>query len=319
MAEKRYTFVFLIALFVALAATAGVFRALRAIREGSHVAMAQVVVANRDIPEGQQLERRDLETAVWPAASVPAGAFASGDSLVGRVTRVSVFTGEPIVPGRLAPVGTGAGIEVKITPGKRAMAIRIDEVAGMAGLIQPNSRVDIMVSMRDESSGSQSGSQSGKRVAKLFMENMRILSIGTQVYRDENGKPIRAASATLEVTPEEAERLAIAVGTGSIQLVLRGYGDPDSIKTRGATSSDVLSQLRSAPVYTPPAADPPAPARHHAVAAKPAPAPPAPAPVVVARPKPKSPDSVTVQVFRAGKVSQQHFERDSAAADSASQ
>ncbi len=243
---------------------------------------------------------------------MPAGAFSSGDSLVGRVTRVSVFTGEPIVPGRLAPVGTGAGIEVKITPGKRAMAIRINEVAGMAGLIQPNSRVDIMVSMRDESS------QSGKRVAKLFMENMRVLSVGTQVYRDENGKPIRAASATLEVTPEEAERLAIAVGTGSIQLVLRGYGDPDSIRTRGATSTDVLSQLRAAPAAAPPVQDPPAPARHHVVAAKPAP-PPTPAPVVVARPKPKAPDSVTVQVFRAGKVSQQHFERDSAAADSASQ
>ncbi len=315
MAEKRYTFVFLIAVVIALAATAGVFRALRAIREGNHVAMAQVVVANRDIPEGQQLERRDLETAVWPAASVPAGAFASGDSLVGRVTRVSVFTGEPIVPGRLAPVGTGAGIEVKITPGKRAMAIRIDDVAGMAGLIQPNSRVDIMVSMRDEGSGSQQG----KRVAKLFMENMRVLSVGTQVYRDENGKPIRAASATLEVTPEEAERLAIAVGTGAIQLVLRGYGDPDSIKTRGATSSDVLSQLRSAPVVAPPEQDPPAPVRHRVVAAKPAPPPPTPAPVVVAKPKPRSPDSVTVQVFRAGKVSQQHFERDSAAADSASQ
>jgi pilus assembly protein CpaB len=316
MAEKRYTFVFLVAIIIALAATAGVFRALRAIREGSHVAMAQVIVANRDIPEGQLLDRRDLQTTVWPAASVPAGAFSSGDSLVGRVTRVSVFTGEPIVPGRLAPVGTGAGIEVKITPGKRAMAIRIDEVAGMAGLIQPNSRVDILVSMRDENAQSAQG---GKRVAKLFMENMRVLSVGTQVYRGDDGKPIRAASATLEVSPEEAERLAIAVGTGSIQLVLRGYGDPDSIKTRGATSSDVLSQMRSSPTVVVPLPDPPAPVRHHAAAApRPTPAAPTPPPVVVAR-KPKSPDSVTVQVFRAGKVSQQHFQRDSSAPDSASQ
>ena len=315
MAEKRYTFVFVIAVVVALAATAAVFRALRAIREGSHVAMAQVVVANRDIPEGQLLDRRDLQTTVWPAASVPAGAFASGDSLVGRVTRVSVFTGEPIVPGRLAPVGTGAGIEVKITPGKRAMAIRIDEVAGMAGLIQPNSRVDILVSMRDESTQS---SQGGKRVAKLFMENMRVLSVGTQVYRGEDGKPIRAASATLEVSPEQAERLAIAVGTGSIQLVLRGYGDPDSIKTRGATSSDVLSQMRSSPTVIVPLADPPTPARRHSPPPRPTPVAPTPPPVIVAR-KPKSPDSVTVQVFRAGKVSQQHFQRDSSAPDSASQ
>jgi pilus assembly protein CpaB len=277
--------------------------------------MAQVVVANADIPEGHLIDRKDLHAAAWPAASVPAGAFSSGDSVVGRVTRVPVFTGEPIVPGRLAPAGTGGGIEVKITPGKRAMAIRIDEVAGMAGLIQPNSRVDLMITTRDESSNG------GRRVAKLFMEDMRVLSVGTVVARSESGRPIRAASATLEVTPEEADRLAIATGTGSIQLVLRGYGDPDSIKTRGATSSDVLSQLRSAPAVV--LSNDPPPAVHHHVAAapppKPAPAPVTPQPVVVARPRPRSPDSVTVQVFRAGKVSNQHFQRDSTAPDSASQ
>jgi pilus assembly protein CpaB len=314
MAEKRYTFVFLIALIVALCATYGVFRAFNVIRAGSHVAMAQVVVADRDIPEGHMIDRRDLHTAAWPAASVPAGAFTAGDSVVGRITRVSVFTGEPMVPGRLAPVGTGGGIEVKITPGKRAMAIRIDDVAGLTGLIQPNSRVDILVNMVDAAAG-------GKRVAKLFMENMRVLSVGTQIIRAENGRPIRAASATLEVTPEEAERLAIAVGTGSIQLVLRGYGDPDSIKTRGATSTDVLAQLRSGPTVVLPSADPAPVVHHHAAPPpKPAPAPTAAPPVVTVRPtRPRPPDSVTVQVFRAGKASQQHFSRDSTAPDSGSQ
>ncbi len=313
MAEKRYTFVFLIALVVALGATYGVFRAFNAIRAGSHVAMAEVVVADKDIPEGHLIDRRDLHTAAWPAASVPAGAFTSGDSVVGRVTRVSVFTGEPIVPGRLAPAGTGGGIEVKITPGKRAMAIRIDEVAGLTGLIQPNARVDILVNTTDAAAG-------GKRVAKLFMENMRVLSVGTQIIRNENGRAFRAASATLEVTPEEAERLAIAVGMGSIQLILRGYADPDSVRTRGATSTDVLSQLRASPSVTvSPAADPPAPVHHHA-APPPKPAPVVAPPVVTVRPtRPRPPDSVTVQVFRAGKPSQQHFSRDSTAPDSASQ
>ncbi len=314
MAEKRYTFVFLIAIIVALSATYGVFRAFNAIRVGSHVAMAEVVVADRDIPEGHLIDRKDLHTAAWPAASVPAGAFTAGDSVVGRVTRVSVFTGEPIVPGRLAPAGTGGGIEVKITPGKRAMAIRIDEVAGLTGLIQPNARVDILVNTTDAAAG-------GKRVAKLFMENMRVLSVGTQIIRNENGRAFRAASATLEVTPEEAERLAIAVGTGSIQLVLRGYGDPDSVRTRGATSTDVLSQLRAGPtVAVGPPADPPAPVHHHAAAPPPKPAPVVVPPVVTVRPtRPRPPDSVTVQVFRAGKGSQQHFSRDSTAPDSASQ
>src|SRR4029079_9497551 len=113
-----------------------------------------------------------LSVREWPVATVPAGAFYSTDSLIGRVTRVAVFEGEALVPGRLAPSGTGPGIEVKITPGKRAMALRINDGRGVRGLIQPNSRVDVRVNIRNEKDG-------GKLVSKLFMENMRVLSVGT--------------------------------------------------------------------------------------------------------------------------------------------
>ncbi len=259
MAEKRYTLVFLGAIVIAILATYGVAHNLWSIRQSSRVVTSNVVVAARDIPEGHFINHNDLGASKWPASSVPVGAFSSSDSVIGRVTRFTVFAGEPIVPGRLAPVGTGAGIEIKITPGKRAMAIRIDEVAGLSGLIQPNARVDLLVTMNDPNFAA------GKRVSKLFMENMRVLSVGTQVFRGPDGKPIRAASATLEVSPEEAERLAIASGTGSIQLALRGYGDPDSVRTRGATSTDVLAQLRTAP-NAPTDPDPPAVRRHAAPA-----------------------------------------------------
>lgn len=305
MSEKRYTVVFLVAIIVALVATYGVFRALQSIRLASHTPVQAVIVAQRDIPEGHGIESGDITTSQWPAASAPAGAFASRDSVVGRVTRMPVFAGEPIVPGRLAPVGTGPGIEVKITPGKRAMAIRIDDVTGISGLIQPNSRVDVITGY--------------KGVAKTFMENMRVLSVGTQVFRDQDGKPIRASTATLEVTPEEAEQLAIAGGSGGVGLVLRGYGDPDTVKTRGATVNDVMAQLREAPAPVLSRPDPDPPVRHHAEAPPHRPEP-APAPVVTyAPPPPKRPDSVTVQVFRAGKVSQQHFEKDSSDTSAASQ
>jgi pilus assembly protein CpaB len=304
MAERRYTVVFLVAIVLALGATYGVFRALQSIRLASHVAVENVVVADKDLPEGAVIQSGEITTSEWPAASAPAGAFSSRDSVVGRVTRVAVFAGEPIVPGRLAPVGTGPGIEVKITPGKRAMAVRIDDVAGISGLIQPNSRVDVLVSMHG--------------ISKIFMEDMRVLSVGTQVFRDEEGKPIRATTATLEVNSEEAERLASAGSNGLVQLVLRGYGDPDSVKTRGATALDVLAQLRESPPAVTFHPDPDPPVHHHA-------APPphhvetVPSPVVTftPAPTPKRPDSVTVQVFRGGKVSQQHFQRDSASADSA--
>ena len=303
MAEKRYTLVFAAAVVVALAATYGVFRMLHAMRLNTRIATANVVVAAHDISEGRALESGDIDTRQWPMFSIPAGAYSAPDSVVGRVSRVAIFSGEPIVPGRLAPVGTAAGLEVKITPGKRAMAVRIDDVAGISGLIQPNSRVDVLVSMHDAGAGD-------RRLAKLFMENMRVLSVGTQVQRGQDGKPIRATTATLEVNPDEAERLAIAVGQGSIQLVLRGYGDPDSIKTRGATSNEVLAQLREGSGVDLAPAPVAAPVRERRRVSPPAHLDPPPR-LAAALPAParRQPDSITVQVYRAGKPTQQHFQR----------
>ena len=293
MAGRRYTFVFYVAVAIAALATFGVYRVLEQTKASSRVATRPLVVAAKSIPEGTAIDRASLSVREWPVATVPAGAYSNADSLIGRVTRVAVFEGEPFVPGRLAPSGTGPGIEVKITPGKRAMGLRINDVAGVSGLIQPNSRVDVLVNIR---------SDGGRQVSKLFMENMRVLSVGTRVERDAEGKAIEATTAALEVTPDEAERLAVAVNQGSIQLVLRGYGDPDSVRTKGANSSDVLSQLGQAPERSPEPAPRPAPRRP-----APQPRPAAPAPVVVAPPKP---DSLTVTVFRgAGDVQKQKFEK----------
>jgi pilus assembly protein CpaB len=187
---------------------------------------------------------------------------------------------------------------VKITPGKRAMALRINDVAGISGFIQPNSRVDVMVTLANQTEGQK------QQVAKLFMENMRVLSVGHEVQRDAQGKPMNATTATLEVTPQEAERLAVAASQGSIQLVLRGYGDPDSIDTKGATSRDVLSQMR---------VNQPTPVRTVSRTAprprRPEPTPvPAPPPVVVEAP-PKRPDSLVVRIYRGAEVTQRKFDR----------
>ena len=152
-----------------------------------------------------------------------------------RVTRVAIYKGEAIVPGRLVPAGTAAGLDLKITPGKRAYGIRINDVASMAGLIQPNSRVDIMVVVND--------SERRAGVAKLFMENKRVLAIGV-VGADPDGPPINAVVASIEVSAEEAERLAIASAQGPLQLVLRGYGDPDStsVAVMSSTNHDLLNR-----------------------------------------------------------------------------
>ncbi len=241
------------------------------------------------------LDRLALTTRNWPIATVPVGAFSSVDSAVGRVTRIAIFNGEAIVPGRLAPAGAGAGLEQKIAPGTRAMAVRINDVAGISGLLQPNSRVDVLVTLAEDANNRDT------QMAKLFMENMRVLSVGTEVQRDADGKPNNATTVTLGVTPQEAEQLAVAMNKGSIQLVLRGYGDPDTVRTAGATSSDVLALLRGAPAVKP--------AEAHREARRRIVAPPKPVPVAVVMAKPAPPDSVTVSVYRADKPTKQTFEK----------
>ena len=194
MAAKRYSLIFYAAIIVALLSTFGVYRVLEVTKANARVATAPVVIAQKDLPEGASIDRMAVVVAQWPVGTVPAGAFTTIDSVAGRVTRVAVFKGEALVPGRLAPDGTGPGLEVKITPGKRAMSMRINDVSGLAGLIPANSRVDILVVM-------DGGGEKG-RVAKLFMENMRVLAIGSVAQRTEDGRPINAAVATIEVTPE---------------------------------------------------------------------------------------------------------------------
>jgi pilus assembly protein CpaB len=178
------------------------------------------------------------------------------------------------------------------------MSVRINDVAGISGLLQPNSRVDVMVTIASVDAEDQN-----RQVAKLFMENMRVLSVGTEMQRDNEGQPKPATSVTLAVTPEEAERLAVAMNTGSIHLVLRGFGDPDSVRTSGATSVDVLRQLQG---YKPPPPKPAttAPARRSAAPRRAA-APPPPAAVVA---KPAVVDSVVVNVYRAGKATPLKFD-----------
>jgi pilus assembly protein CpaB len=185
-----------------------------------------VVVAQTDMPEGATIDRMSLVVARWPVGTVPAGAFTSIDSVASRVTRVRVFKGEALVPGRLAPQGARPGLEVKITPGKRAMSFRVSDASALAGLIQPNSRVDVLlVGNRGES----------RPFAKLVMENLRVLAIGTVPQRSTDGRAINASVATVEVTPDEAEVLAIATSQGAIQLILRGYPNPDPNLTFGST------------------------------------------------------------------------------------
>ena len=306
MVTRRYSAVLLSSLIVAAVATYLVFRFIDLSTERNQIGTLAVVVAAKDISEGAEIQEADVRVEQWPEPVVPENAFEAAVRVSGRVSRVPIYAGEAIVPGRLAPEGTTPGLEAKIAAGKRAMGVRINDVSGMNGMIQPNSRVDILLTLADASVGEQ-------RTAKLFMENMRVLAMGAEVTRGADGRVTPSTVAMIEVTPNEAERLAVATAQGQIQLVLRGFSEPASTKTKGTNAGEVVSGLRASPAPKPVAVRPPL---------RPAPSPAAP----VAEP-PASPaqnvrvptvqktESLTIQVWRGPKRSDEKLTKDSVKRD----
>jgi pilus assembly protein CpaB len=304
MIDRRLATVLGVALLVAGGSGFAVLQLLHAAQADARPSTVRVLVASASFPEGHRLGADDVETRDMPVAAVPEDAFTSVDSIVGRVTRVPVFRGETMVLGRLAPSGSGAGLEVRIAPGKRAMAVRIDDVAGLAGLVQPDSRVDVVLTVGD---GIDAPPHS-----RVIMHNMRVLSVGAETERasatPRSDEPVAqaaalASTATLEVTPSEAERLALATNQGRIQLVLRGFGDPETVTTTGASIGDMLPEFAAA-VRAQRAASMP---RMPAMSAPPIAS--VPSEPVATAVTPVRKDSTVVRVFRGDQSTEQRFAR----------
>jgi pilus assembly protein CpaB len=241
-------------------------------------ASGRIVVAATDISLGQRVTPQMFKLAEWPADSVPKGAFTDPKLLDGRVLKTNILSGEPVVEARLAPVGTLGGLSAVITEGKRALTVRVNDVIGVAGFALPGNYVDIIVStQKDAAPGAGSREQS---ISKIVLERILVLAVAQEVNRDET-KPKVVNAVTLEVTPDQAEKLDLARSVGTLSLALRNQVDPESARTDGATKLTLL------PDDTQP---PPKPAP------KPAPKPVTPrsAPVIVKTAAPVRRDCVSV-------------------------
>ncbi|GAB3545512.1 Flp pilus assembly protein CpaB [Noviherbaspirillum agri] len=220
------------------------------------MATTKVVVAARDLDVGTPLAPNVLQVVDWPASSVLKGAFDDTKKLDARVLNTNVQRGEPLLETKLAPVGAKAGLSAVITEGRRAMTVKVNEVVGVAGFALPGNYVDIMVNAEDEQK---------KQVSKIVLEQILVLAVAQDQVVEGKAKVVSAV--TLEVTPEQAEKLDLARSIGSLSLVLRNQVDRNPTVTAGARPADLL-KVATAPVAVKVAAAPePAPA------AKPAPSP----------------------------------------------
>ena len=210
--------------------------------------LGTVVVAKTDIPLGDKITADQVTLASLPNGSTPEGAFRKLDQVIGRVAIMPVGMREAITNQKLAPVGMGAGLSAVIPEGYRAMAVKVDEVVGVSGFVMPGSHVDIVIVTVPQA---QQG-YGQEPISKIVLQNIKVLATGAKLKSPENqSEPSAVSTVTLLVTPQQAEKLALATNEGKLQLVMRSYGDQDDTETKGASKTALLTG------YTPTVNNPP--------------------------------------------------------------
>ena len=229
----------LMLLIAAIAGLVGVAMASRWIVDRSSGTTEKVAVAAIDVNLGQRLNPEFIKMVDWPAGSVPPGAFTSEDKLEGRVLKTSALRGEPILVGKLSPVGTQGGLSAVIEEGHRAITVRVNDVIGVAGFALPGNYVDIIVSTQKDKGNEKSDKE--ETISKIVLEKILVLAVAQEVGRDET-KPKVVNAVTLEVTPAQAEELDLARSVGTLSLVLRNQVDSATQTTDGATKLTLFGQ-----------------------------------------------------------------------------
>ncbi|MFC5605413.1 Flp pilus assembly protein CpaB [Variovorax soli] len=248
--------------FMALAVMLGLAAAVYAanwVGRQSGIASNKVVVASVDVQLGNRLNAQMLSTVDWPSASIPAGAFRDIKEVEDRVLRTAVLRGEPILDGKLAPVGTQGGLSAVIAEGKRAMTVRVNDVVGVAGFALPGNYVDVVVSAQQ----TVSKGEEPRQISKTVLEHVLVLAVAQEASRDDT-KPKVVNAVTLELSLEDAEKLDLARSVGTLSLVLRNQMDKKMVATKGMTKDELWGLKQLQPVSTaapaaPAAAKPQAP------------------------------------------------------------
>jgi pilus assembly protein CpaB len=207
------------------------------------VATTKVVVAARDLEVGTRLRADMLQLVDWPAGVALKESFSAPEKVYERVINTQVLRGEPIVAARLAPPGEKGGLSAVLGQGNRAITVKVNEIVGVAGFALPGNYVDVMVNTSDDAN---------RPVSKIVLERILVLAVAQEVATGDT-KPRVVNAVTLEVTPEQAERLDLARSVGNLSLVLRNQVDSNPTATAGITKAMLLRTSAEVPPTPTPA------------------------------------------------------------------
>jgi pilus assembly protein CpaB len=218
--------------------------------------LATIVVARADIPFGHKLAADLVRLQPWPKDALPTGAFTSLDELLGgtgaeprRVRRI-IAAGEPVIAAKVSGFGEKVTIADVIDPTKRAVAIKVNDVTGVAGFITPGDKVDVVLTRQLENQDLR---------ADTILQNVTVRGVD-QVADEDRDKPAVVRTVTVEVGPEEAQKLALAQQAGTLSLLLRNLGADQLVKIPAMHTSDLSPEPKAAaPAKAAPTRPQPAP------------------------------------------------------------
>jgi pilus assembly protein CpaB len=264
----RTVIVVFVALIAATIASYGVYRAIQRVpvRE-VEVARTFVVAAARPIPTGTLVTAADVKLVPWPERAVVPGSFSRIEAVVNRGAVAELQENEPVTESKLASPDGGAGLPPTITPGMRAISVRVNEVVGVAGFVVPGTHVDVFVTLR----------QGSDSITRVVVSNVQVLTAGTKYEQDKSktGEAIPSTVVTLLLTPEDAAKVVLASSDGQVMLALRNPLDVTPTPGDTTRTAALFGEAAPAPVAAP------RPARPKPVVEAPPPPPPAPKAYVV--------------------------------------
>jgi len=248
--NRRVLIIVLCALILSVCASYLVYRAVgERVTTGKPQPTSTLVVASRDLVVGTLVRDADLKMAAW-LGPLPKGAILKRDGLLNRGVVSAIYEDEPVTDNRLASKGSGGGLAATIPPGMRACAVKVNEVVGVAGFVVPGMRVDVLITGLPPGGNALDGAK-----VRTLLQNIQVLSAGTNFQKDQEGKPEQAQVVNLLVTPAQAEILSLASNETHIQLVLRNPMDTEISRPPGAIMSDLFGAARApepVPVDRPP-------------------------------------------------------------------
>ena len=202
-----------------------------------------IIVAATPLRFGAALTTDVLAEVEWPASSVPAGAFTSREALLAggqRTVLASIAKNEPILAAKVTGAGQRGTLSALIEGDMKAITIRVDDVLGVAGFVQPDDRVDVLLTRNDRPSSPSPYQVSGAAYSHLLLQNVRVLAIDQIADRSGQAKPAKAV--TIEVTTEDAQKVALGASIGQLSLALRQAGSLQTTEPRRIGLED-LSKL----------------------------------------------------------------------------